>query len=381
MADKQDDLHAQKAQLGQQQTQAGSMQAAMATLQRQLETASASHNSTQQELHSSQAEIIDCKQQLADAQALLTSKEANLQSSNQSITALQEGISQQVAAVTAAEGKYQTLLAEMDAKAEQLNQMAGKLCAAEHAAVSAQDAAHRLQTRLTGQQADANDQSQELNDALEVGSNTMHQLEVTVQVLQEKLFAAENAMESQREQLHNQKASACDSIKHAEQLAQQLTNKTSLITSLQAALDTATFVADSNQHLVSSLQETHSSREADAGEQVTSLVAQLQLQASKNGELLAELASVKGKLSLADQAIAAANDKTQASQQERSQLGAKVMHLTQLLETRERREWLAKTHAADIEVMTAISQVTCTVVQFVSHFINACCMHCCLLAD
>ncbi|KAL0049971.1 hypothetical protein WJX82_001852 [Trebouxia sp. C0006] len=26
------------------------------------------------------------------------------------------------------------------------------------------------------------------------------------------------------------------------------------------------------------------------------------------------------------------------------------MHLTQLLETRERREWLAKTHAADIEV-------------------------------
>jgi len=42
---------------------------------------------------------------------------------------------------------------------------------------------------------------------------------------------------------------------------------------------------------------------------------------------------------------------------------------------------LAKTHAADIEVMTAISQVTCTVVQFVSHFINACCMHCCLLAD
>ena len=339
------------------------MQAAMATMQRQLEAASAAHNSTQQQLHSSQAEIIDCKQQLAHAQAMLTNNEANLQSSNQSITALQEGISQQVAVITASEGRYQALLAEMDAKDEQLKQMAGKLRAAEHAAVSAQDAVHRLQTRLTGQQAEANDQSQELNDALEVGSNTVHQLEVTIQVLQEKLFAAENAMESQREQLHNQKASACNSIKHAEQLAQQLTDRTSLITSLQAALDTATFVADSNQHLVSRLQETHSSREADAGEQVTCLVAQLQLQATKNGELLAELASVKGKLSLADQAIAAADDRTEVSQQEQSQLGAKVMHLTQLLlESRERREWLAKTHAADIEVMTASSHVTCTVV-------------------
>ena len=338
------------------------MQAAMATMQRQLEAASASHESTRQQLHSSQADIIDCKQQLADAQAVLTSKEANLQSSNQSMTALQEGISQQVAAVTASEGQYQALLAEMDAKDEQLKQMADKLCAAEHAAVSAQDAAYRLQTRLTGQQAEANDQSQELNDALEVGSNTVHQLEVTIHVLQVKLFAAENAMESQREQLHNEKASACDSIKHAEQLAQQLTDKTSLITSLQAALDTATFVADSNQHLVSSLQETHSSREADAGEQVTSLVAQLQLQAAKNGELLAELASVKGKLSLADQAIAAADERTQASQVEQSQLGAKVMHLTQLLENRERREWLAKTHAADIEVMIISSHVKCTVV-------------------
>ncbi|KAL0027503.1 hypothetical protein WJX77_006087 [Trebouxia sp. C0004] len=282
LAYKQDDLHAQKAQLGQQQTQVGSMQAAMATMQRQLEAASASHESTQQQLHSSQAEIVDCKQLLADAQALLTSNEANLQSSNQSIAALQEGISQQMAVVTASEGKYQALLAEIDAKDEQLKQMAGKLHAGEHAAVSAQDAVRRLQTRLTGQQAEANDQSQELNDALEVGSNTVHQLEVTIQVLQEKLFAAENAMESQREQLHNQKASACDSIKHAEQLAQQLTDKTSLITSLQAALDTATFVADLNQHL--------------------------------------------------------------------AQLGAKVMHLTQLLESRERREWLAKTHAADIEV-------------------------------
>ncbi|DBB05601.1 TPA: hypothetical protein ACH3X1_012545 [Trebouxia sp. C0004] len=388
LAYKQDDLHAQKAQLGQQQTQVGSMQAAMATMQRQLEAASASHESTQQQLHSSQAEIVDCKQLLADAQALLTSNEANLQSSNQSIAALQEGISQQMAVVTASEGKYQALLAEIDAKDEQLKQMAGKLHAGEHAAVSAQDAVRRLQTRLTGQQAEANDQSQELNDALEVGSNTVHQLEVTIQVLQEKLFAAENAMESQREQLHNQKASACDSIKHAEQLAQQLTDKTSLITSLQAALDTATFVADLNQHLVNSLQETHSSREADAGEhlvnslqethssreadagehlvnslqethssreadageQVKSLVAQLQLQASKNSELLAELASVKGKLSLANQAIAAADNRTQASQQQQAQLGAKVMHLTQLLESRERREWLAKTHAADIEV-------------------------------
>jgi len=345
------------------------MQAAMATLQRQLEAATASHNSTQQQLHSSQAEIIVCKQQLADAQALLTSNEANLQSSNQSINALQEGISQQVAVVTASEGKYQALLAEMDAKDEQLKQMAGKLRAAEYAAVSAQDAAHRLQTRLTGQQAEANDQSQELTDALEVGSNTVHQLEMTIQVLQEKLFAAENAMESQREQLHNQKASACDSVKHAEQLAQQLTDKTSLITSLQAALDTATFVANSNQHLVNSLQETHSSREADAGEQVTSLVAQLQLQASKNGELSAELASVKGKLLLADQAIAAADNRTQASQQKQSQLGAKVMHLTQLLESRERREWSAKTHVADIEVKTASSRVMCTVIKAVLDFL------------
>ena len=83
---------------------------------------------------------------------------------------------------------------------------------------------------------------------------------------------------------------------------------------------------------------------------MTSLVAQLHLQAGKNGQLVAELAGAQSKLSMADQAIAAANDKLQASQHEQCQLNARVMHLTQLLDSRERRDWLAKTHTAEAQV-------------------------------
>lgn len=326
------------------------MQAAMATLQRQLEAASALHVSTEQQLQAAQADISGYKQQLADAGVLHASNKASQQSSHQSIVALQEEVSKQVAAVTASEAKCQALLAEADIKDEQLKQVTSKLRAAEHAAASAQDAAHRLQTRFTGQQAEASDQSQELTEALEVGSNTVQQLELTVQALQDKVFAAEHAMASQQEQLLSQQADASGAVKHAEQLAQQLTVKTSLTDSLQAALAAATFVAESNQQLVSSQQERHSSREADAGEQVTSLAAQLHLQAGKNGQLVAELASAQGRLSMADQAIAAANDKLQTSQHEQCQLNARVVHLTQLLDSRERRDWLAKTRAAEARV-------------------------------
>ncbi len=350
LASNQDDLHAQQAQHRQQQIQAGSLQAAMATLQRQLEAASASHMSTEQQLQSAQAELIEYRQQVIDIKAQLAISTSAQQSRYQSIAALQESVSHHVAAVSTAEARCQALVAEVDMKDEQVKQETGKLHAAEHAAASAQDAAHRLLARLMGQQAEATDQSQELTEALEVGSATVHQLELTVQALQDKVFAADHATGSQQEQLRSQQATSSGAIKHAEQLAQQLTCKDDLIASLQAALDTATFVADSNQQLVNSLQEAHSSKQADAVEQVKSLVAQLQLQASKNGELMAELSKAHAKLSLADQAIAAAHEQTEASPHEQSQLNAKVVRLRQLLDSRERREWLAKTQAAAPEV-------------------------------
>ena len=326
------------------------MQAAMATLQRQLQAALATHSSTEQQLQSAQAELVDSKQQVAHVHALFANSSAAQNSSNQSIAALQESALHHAAAVTASEATRQTLLAEMDRKDEQLKQVTGKLHAAEHAAAAAQDAAHRLQSRLTGQQAEANDQNQELTEALEVGSITVHQLELTIQALQSRVFAADNAMESQQGQLCSQQATASAAVQDAEQLAQQLSSKNSLIASLQTAVDTATFVAGSNQQLVNSLQEKHSSKQADAGEAVKSLVLQLQAQASRNGELMAEVSKANGKVLLADQAIAAAQEQTQTSQQEQSQLAAKVARLTQLLDRREQRDWAAKTVGVDAEV-------------------------------
>ena len=310
-------------------------------MQRQLEAASASHVSTQQQLHDAQAQVMDCKQQLIDVRALLASRNTAHESSTQSIAALQEGTSRHMAALTAFEARIQALLTALDQKDEQLKQMTDKLHAAEHAAVSAQGAANRLQARLAGQNAEATGQSQELTQALELGSVTVHQLELTMHALQEKVFAADHVVKRQQEQLLGQQASSLSTVKHAEQLAQQLSSKDTFISSLQAALKTATFVAESNQQLVSNLQVTHSSAQVDTHVHVNSLVAQLQSQASTVGEMLTELSKAQGKLSLADQAIAAAHEHTDTSRFEQSKLAAKVSHLVQLLESKERQDWLA----------------------------------------
>lgn len=351
LAGKQDDLETEQAKQKQQQSHAASMQTAMETLQRQLDEASNVQGVTQQQLAAAQVDISNHRQQITDLQVLLASSTANQQSGSQSILALQESASQQAAALTASQAKCQTLLAELDSKDEQLKQGVAKLRAAEYAAAAAQDAASRLQTRLTGQQAEAGDQSKELTEALQVGSLTVHQLELTIQALQEKVFAAEHAMESQQEQLSSQQAAAADASQQVEQLAQQLASKNSLITSLQTALATANFVAESNQHLVSSLQESCNSKQVDASEQVKALVEQLQLQGSKNGDLMVELSTTRGKLLAADQAIAALDEKMVDVQQEQDVLVARVAFLTNLLERREQHEWQAMIQNSKPEVI------------------------------
>ena len=351
LAGKQDDLDAEQAKQEQQQCHAVSMQMAMETLQRQLDEALNFQRETQQQLAAAQMDISEHRQQITDLQLLLTSSTATQHSSSQSILALQESASQQATALTASEAKCQTLLAELDSKDEQLKQAVAKLRAAEYAAAAAQDAASRLRTRLTGQQVEAGDQSKELTEALHVGSLTVHQLELTIQALQEKVFAAEHAMGSQREQLSSQQAAASDASQQMEQLAQQMASKNSLVTSLQTAVATANFVAESNQHLVSSLQESCNSKQVDASEQVKSLVEQLQLQASKNGDLVVELSTTRGKLLAADQAIAALDEKLLDSQQEHDALARRVAFLTKLLERREKHEWEAKIQSSTSEVI------------------------------
>ena len=322
----------------------------MATSQQQLQHVLEANLATEQELLHAQAVIADHTQHLADAQALIASSKAAQKGSDQSIAAVQQSASQQAAAAVASEAKRQTLLAELDLKDEQLRQATSKLQASDHAAAQAQEAAIRLQARLTGQETAASDESQELTQALKVGSDTVHQLEMTIQALQDKVFAAEHAIESQQEQLASQKAAASDAAKHIEEVEQQLTKKDCLILSLQAALDSAKFVAESNQQLVSTLHQTHNSKEADAGQQVASLVAQLQMQADKNAELRADLSKAQGQLAIADHAVAAAYDEAQASSATQSALQVKVAQLTQLLDSKERREWLAKTSVLDAEV-------------------------------
>ena len=326
------------------------MQAAMTTLQQQLQHALKSHLATEQDVLQAQAVIADHRQQLADAQAWIASSKAAQKDSDQSIAALQQNAAQQAAASTASEAKHQALLAELDLKDEQLKLATRKLQASDHAASQAQEAAVRLQARLTDQQTAASDESQELTQALKMGSATVHQLEVTIQALQDKVFAAEHAMESQQEQLASQKATASDAAKHVEVLDQQLIAKESLVASLQAALDSAKYMAESNQELVSTLQEKHNSKEADAGQQVASLIAQLQMQADKNAELRGDLSRAQGQLSIADHAIAAAYDEAQAANCTQSALQVKIAQLTQLLDSKERREWLAKTSVLDTEV-------------------------------
>ena len=350
LASKQDEVQALQDDKKAQQAQAGSFQAAMATLQRQLQQATTSHSTTEQQLLTAQTEIADHKQQLAESQASFASNQAAKESSDQSVAALQQGAAQQAAAITALEAKCQSLLAELDLKDEQLKQASSKLTAAEHAAAAAQEAAGRLQTRLTGQQTAASDQSQELTEALQVGSENVHQLEATIQALQDKVFAAEHAMESQQDQLLSHKAAASDATKHAEGLAQQLNAKDSLVTSLQSALDTANFVAESNQQLVNTLQETHTNKEADADQHVASFVAQLQLQTSENANVKAELSKARGQLAMADAALAAARDQAHNSAIRQSKLDAKVAQLTQLLDSKEHAEWLAKTSAVHSQV-------------------------------
>lgn len=327
------------------------MQAAMETLERQLDNASDVQRATEQQLAAAQVDVSKYKQQIADMQVLLASSTATQQSSSQSILALQEGVSQQAAALTACEAKCQTLLAELDSKDEQVKQAVAKLHAAEYVAAAAQDAASRLQARLTGQQAEAGDQSKELTEALQVGSITVQQLELTIQALQDKVFAAEHAMESQQEQLSSQQAAASHASQQVEQLAQQLASRDSLISSLQTALATANFVAESNQQLVESLQESSNGKQEDTSVQVKSLVEQLQLQASKNRDLMVELSSTRGKLAAADQAIAAWDEKLVDVRQERDALAARVAFLTKLLERREQREWEYKIQGIGYEVI------------------------------
>ena len=353
LAGKQDDLDHQQAKQEQQQSQAASLQSAMDTLQRQLDAASNTHRQSQEQLSFANSTIRDYNQKLKDLQVLLASSKATQQSSSQSILALQESAAHQAAALTASEAQCQKLLSELDVKHEQLKQALAKLQAAEHAAVAAQDAANKLRHRLTMQQAEAGDQSRDLTEALDLGSSTVQQLEATVQALQDKMFAAEHAMESQQQQLSSQQAAASDASKQVEQLTQQLSNKNNMVTSLQTALTTATFVAESNQELVSSLQASCTSQQADASQQVRSLVAQLQLQASKSGELMAELSSSRCKQLAADQAVAAGQEKLLDTQQELSIVAGRVTFLTQLLERREQREWLAKTQSSASEVSSS----------------------------
>ena len=352
LASKQDDLDTEQFKLKQQQSHATSRQMAMETLQRQLDEASNVQRATQQQLNAAQTDISEYMQRITDVQALLASSTAAQQSNSQSIVALQDSASQQMTALTASEAKCQILLAELDSKDEQLKEAVGKLRAAECATAAAQDAAGRLKTRLTGQQAEAGDQSKELTEALQVGSLTVQQLELTIQALQEKVFAAEHAMESQQEQLSSQQAAASDASQQVKQMAQQLASKTSLIASMQTALATANFVAESNQHLVSSLQESCNSKQVDTSEQVQSLVEQLQLQASKNGDLMVELSTTNGKLLAADQAIAALDEKLVDAQREHDALAGRLAFLTKLLERREQHEW-------DAKIQNSLSEVAC----------------------
>lgn len=350
LASKQDELHTEQAKQQQQESDSASMHTAMKTLQRQLEDASTVQQASLQQLAAAQMDMNEYRQQIADLRDLLASSNASLHSSSQSITALQESVSLQTNALTASEAKCQTLLLELDSKDGQLKQAMAKLHAVEYAAAAAQDAATRLQAKLAGQQTEAGDQSRELSEALEVGSVTVHQLELTIQALQEKVFAAEHAMESQQEQLSNQQAAASNADQQVKQLVQHLASKHSLVTSLQTALTTAHFVAESNQQLVSSLQLSLNTNQMDASEQVQHLTEQLQQQVSKHSDLMSELSSTQGKLLAANQAIAVGQDKLVDVQQEQTALAGRVAFLTKLLERREQREWQIKIPGTEFEV-------------------------------
>lgn len=350
LASKQDELHTEQAKQKQQESHSASLYTAMETLQRQLEDVSTVQQASQQQLAAAQTDISEYRQQITDLQDLLATSNASLHSSSQSIIALQESASLQTNALAASEAKCQTLLLELDSKDEQLKQAMAKLHDTEYAAAAAQDAATRLQAKLAGQQTEAGDQSRELSEALEVGSSTVHQLELTIQALQEKVFAAEHAVESQQEQLSNQQAAASSADQEVKRLAQQLASKHSLVTSLQTALTTANFVAESNQQLVSSLQLSLTTSQMDASDQFKHLTEQLQQQASKHGDLMSELTSTQGKLLAANQAIAVGHDKLVDVQQEQTALAGRVAFLTKLLERREQREWQAKIQSTEFEV-------------------------------
>ena len=350
LANKQDDLDMQQAKQRQQLSQLTSMNSAADTLQRQLDDASTAQVASQEQLTSALSKMSEYKQQITDLQVAQASSKAAQESSSQSILALHASAARQASALTASEAGNQTLLAELDVKDEQLKQVTAKLRAAEYAAATSQDAASRLKARLSGQQLEATDDRQALTEALETGSATVHELQLSIQTLQNKVFAAEHAIESQHEQLSSQQTAASHASQQLEQLSQQLSAKDSVITSIQSAAVTANFVAESNQQLVSSLQDSINSQQEDASRQVNCLMAQLRLQADKNDALLTELSSTRGKLLAADEAIAAGQDKLLGAEQEQSCLAGRVAFLSQLLERREQRDWLATLNTKHLDV-------------------------------
>lgn len=281
------------------------LQDAVAVLEGQVKCAVEKQRDSAQQLLCSQADLAASTQQLEEQRYATAQRQASLLNSQQSIAALQANINREAQTAAVSESKLQAMTDQLDRQNEQLQQTKQKLQTALYNAAAAQDAAVRLEARLSEQHSEATDQQQQHSQAVSADSAAVHQLQAGVLAMQGKISAANGAISSHRQQAQAQAAKAATAEKQLAELEQELATKESTVMNLQAALTAASTSTDSNALLLSSLQEAAEEQEAAAAIMTKSLHRQLQQSNAHNADLSTEVEDLRSRLSMSDQAVKA----------------------------------------------------------------------------
>ena len=281
------------------------LQDAVAVLECQVTSAVEKQCDSAQQLLCSQADLAASKQQLEEQSYATAQQQASLLNSQQSIAALQANVSREAQSAAVSESKLQAMTDQLDRQHEQLQQTKQKLQTALYNAAAAQDAAVRLEARLSEQHSKTVDQQQQHSQAVRADSAAVQQLQANVLAMQGKISAANGAISSHRQQAQAQAAKATTAEKQLAEVEQELATKESAIVSLEAALTAASTSTDSNALLLNSLQEAAEEQEAVAAIMTKSLQRQLQQSNAHNADLSTEVEDLRSRLSVSDQGITA----------------------------------------------------------------------------
>lgn len=300
-------------QLAAQQALIGQLQSEIVHHKGKFAAQQAASDAQLQEAVMKSAQLDANQQQLAELQHAMSEQQALHLNSQQAIAALQEHVSKDALTATASQSRLQMLTDQLEVQHEVLDQEKQKLQAALHNAAAAQEAALRLQNRLSEQQSQTADQQQEYSQAVHADSATMAQLQASVTVMQGKVHAADQAIAAHREQAHAQAKKTDTAQEQLQTMIQELALKTTAVDSLQIALQAANTNTDLHTTLVSSLQEAADEQEEMAAAMTRTWQRQLDKLTAQNTSLSTEVQSLHSKLAVANQTIALLEESSQAA--------------------------------------------------------------------